>query len=71
MQYAEAKAREAGMDELFCLSTQTFNYFQNKGGFLPGSVESLPPGRREKYDKSGRHSLVLIKKLADPKPGPA
>ncbi|MFM8932504.1 MAG: amino-acid N-acetyltransferase [Gemmataceae bacterium] len=71
MQYAEAKAREAGMDELFCLSTQTFNYFQNKGGFLPGSVESLPPGRREKYDKSGRHSLVLIKKLAEPKPGPA
>jgi amino-acid N-acetyltransferase len=63
MQYAEAKAREAGMDELFCLSTQTFNYFQNKGGFLPGAIESLPPGRREKYDKSGRHSLLLVKKL--------
>jgi amino-acid N-acetyltransferase len=71
MQYAEARAREAGMDELFCLSTQTFNYFQNKGGFSPGSSESLPAARKEKYDKSGRHSLVLIKKLASTGPGPA
>ena len=63
MQYAEDQARQAGMGQLFCLSTQTFNYFQNKGGFSPGNPDSLPAVRREKYDKSGRHSLVLVKNL--------
>jgi amino-acid N-acetyltransferase len=64
MQYAEAQARAAGAAELFCLSTQAFNYFQQKGGFTPGTPDDLPPGRRERYDRSGRRSLVLVKKLA-------
>jgi amino-acid N-acetyltransferase len=63
MQYAEAQARGLGAAELFCLSTQAFNYFQQKGGFGLGSPDDLPPGRRERYDKSGRRSLVLVKKL--------
>ncbi len=63
MQYAEAQARAAGVAQMFCLSTQAFNYFQQKGGFIPGSPEELPPSRRERYDRSGRHSLVLFKKL--------
>ena len=64
MQYAEAQARAAGRRELFCLSTQAFNYFQQKGGFTPGTPDDLPPPRRERYDSSGRRSLVLVKKLA-------
>ncbi len=64
MQYAEAQARALGVAELFCLSTQAFNYFRQKGGFSPGTPDDLPPSRRERYDRSGRRSLVLVKKLS-------
>jgi amino-acid N-acetyltransferase len=64
MQYAETRARALGASELFCLSTQAFNYFQQKGGFTTGTPDDLPPPRRERYDKNGRRSLVLVKKLA-------
>jgi amino-acid N-acetyltransferase len=64
MQYAESQARAGGVAELFCLSTQAFNYFQQKGGFTSGTPDDLPPPRRERYDRSGRRSLVLTKKLA-------
>jgi amino-acid N-acetyltransferase len=63
MQFTEAQARAAGVAQLFCLSTQAYNYFQQKGGFAPGSPDDLPPGRRERYERSGRRSLVLFKKL--------
>jgi amino-acid N-acetyltransferase len=63
MQYAESVARTKGVAELFCLSTQAFNFFQQKGGFLPGTPDDLPPPRRERYERSGRRSLVLKKRL--------
>lgn len=63
IEYAEAQAKSAGVKELFCLSTQAFNYFIQKGGFSLGSPDDLPPARRERYDKSGRRSQVLVKKL--------
>ena len=63
IQFVEAKAREAGMDELLTLSTQAFTYFQSKGGFAEGTPDLLPPARREKYEQSGRNSKVLVKKL--------
>jgi amino-acid N-acetyltransferase len=63
MQYAEAIARSANVAEVFCLSTQAFNYFQQKGGYQLGTPDNLPPARRERYDKSGRRSMVLVKKL--------
>jgi amino-acid N-acetyltransferase len=63
MQYGEAQARQLGARELFCLSTQAFNYFQQKGGFGLGTPDDLPPSRRERYERSGRRSLVLTKKL--------
>jgi amino-acid N-acetyltransferase len=63
MQYAESQARAGGFTQLFCLSTQAFNYFQQKGGFTPGTPDELPPPRRERYERSGRRSLVLFKKL--------
>jgi len=64
IQYVETKAREMGLAELLTLSTQAFTYFQSKAGFSEGSPDDLPPGRREKYDQSGRNSKVLVKKLA-------
>jgi amino-acid N-acetyltransferase len=63
MHYAEAQARAAGVTLLFCLSTQAYNYFQQKGGFTPGTPEDLPAGRRERYERSGRRSQVLVKRL--------
>jgi amino-acid N-acetyltransferase len=63
IQFIENKARELGLNELLTLSTQAFTYFQSKGGFVEGSPEDLPPGRREKYETSGRNSKVLVKKL--------
>jgi UDP-N-acetylmuramoylalanine-D-glutamate ligase len=57
------KARALGIATLFCLSTQAFNYFQQKGGYTQGRPDDLPPARREKYDRSGRNSLVLLKRL--------
>jgi amino-acid N-acetyltransferase len=66
VQFVESKAREMGLTELITLSTQAFTYFQSKGGFSEGTTEDLPPGRREKYDASGRGSKVLVKKLPKP-----
>jgi amino-acid N-acetyltransferase len=63
MHFAEDQARAAGAQELFCLSTQAFNYFVQKGGFRLGSPEDLPPTRRTLYERSGRRSQVLVKRL--------
>jgi amino-acid N-acetyltransferase len=63
MSYGEDRARQRAVDMLFCLSTQAFNFFQQKGGFRPGTPDDLPPGRRERYDRSGRRSMVLVKSL--------
>jgi amino-acid N-acetyltransferase len=63
MQFAENQARAGGAAQLFCLSTQAFNYFQQKGGYTQGTPDDLPPARRERYDQSGRRSLVLTKRL--------
>ena len=63
IQFVENKARELGLAELIALSTQTFSYFQSKGGFTEATPNDLPPARREKYDQSGRNSKVLLRKL--------
>lgn len=64
MQYAESKAREMGIRRLLALSTQAFNYFQQKGGFTEGTPDLLPQERLEKYLASGRNSKVLYKDIA-------
>jgi amino-acid N-acetyltransferase len=63
MQFVEAQARAQGATELFCLSTQAVNYFIQKGGYRLGTPDDLPPARRERYERSGRRSQVLVKKL--------
>ena len=63
IQFVEARARELGVANLIALSTQAFSYFQSKAGFTEGSPEELSPARREKYDRSGRNSKVLVKRL--------
>ena len=63
VQFAETQARARGVGRLFCLSTQAVNYFVQKGGFQLGAPDDLPPSRRERYDRSGRLSQVLIKTI--------
>jgi amino-acid N-acetyltransferase len=63
MRFVEGIARELGISELIALSTQAFTFFELKGGFVEGTLDDLPPSRREKYHQSGRNSRVLIKQL--------
>ncbi len=63
MAYVEKVARERGFRELFCLSTQAFNYFVQKGGFGEATPDDLPPARRQQWDQSRRNSRVLTKPL--------
>ena len=58
------QARGRGVATLICLSTQAINYFTQKGGFVLGTPDDLPPARREAYDRSNRRSAVLVKPLA-------
>src|SRR5262249_18840127 len=50
MQYAENQARSRSAAELFCLSTQAYNFFVQKGGFQLGTPDDFPPARRERYE---------------------
>lgn len=61
--FVEAQARERGFQHIFALSTQAYNFFQQKGGFVEVGAEALPPGRRAKYLESGRNSKIMMKKL--------
>ena len=61
--FVEQRARDKGLETLLVLSTQAFNYFRSKGGFVEGTPDDLPKARRERYDKSARNSKVLLKAL--------
>ncbi|MDB6069838.1 MAG: argA [Verrucomicrobiales bacterium] len=63
VKFAEKRARELGAKILFALSTQAYNYFGNKLGFLPAQEELLPPDRLEKLQKSGRNSRLMARVL--------
>lgn len=63
MAFAEKRAGEQGMKQMVALSTQTFAYFQQKGGYREADVESLPPERRERYRASNRNSKILVKDI--------
>lgn len=63
MNYTEQVAAEKGIKQIIALSTQTFNYFQQKGGFTEATPDILPPERRKKYDASNRNSKVMVKNV--------
>ncbi len=63
VKFAEKRARDAGAKILFALSTQAYNYFGNKLGFLPAQEDLLPPDRLEKLRKSGRNSRLMARVL--------
>lgn len=61
LDFMEARAKQAGVDRLFVLTTRTAHFFQERG-FLPASVRALPKQRRAGYDKT-RRSRVLIRPI--------
>jgi len=63
VQFIEDRAREMGIATIYALSTQAFNFFQSKGGFVEGTPEDLPPARRATYEQSRRRSKVLVKEV--------
>eukprot|EP00439_Symbiodinium_sp_Y106_P082511 s828_g21.t3 len=63
LSYIEQVARLLGVQQLFLLTTQTMQWFVERG-FQNAPVEELPPGKREGYDL-GRSSKVFIKNISD------
>jgi len=57
----EHQARQAGLRQLFVLTTRTTHWFL-KRGFKPTELETLPPDRQADYNPL-RRSQVLIKPL--------
>lgn len=64
MAFIEQLAVEKGALHLIALSTQTFNFFQQKGGFVESTPDILPPERRKKYDASARNSKIMVKPVS-------
>ena len=61
LKHIENRARMAGLDRLFVLTTRTAHWFI-KRGFRNASVDDLPKDRQHMYNWQ-RKSQVLIKKL--------
>lgn len=61
MKRIEAKAKAAGVQRLFVLTTRTAHFFI-KRGFRPASVDDLPQARQNMYNWQ-RRSQVLVKPL--------
>ncbi|AGX86550.1 amino-acid N-acetyltransferase [Candidatus Symbiobacter mobilis] len=57
----EQRARLAGLDSIFVLTTRTMHWFL-KRGFMQVDPEWLPEARKRKYNWD-RRSIVLVKKL--------
>ena len=56
--YLLEKGKEQGLKEIFVLTTQTSDWFQNMG-FTPAGLESLPEVKRAQYNKN-RNSRILV-----------
>ena len=63
-EFVQRRAREAGVRELFCLSTQADSWFRRKGGFEKTDPAELPEARYQRWATNGRNSIVLKKTLS-------
>ncbi len=61
LKHMENRARAAGFNKLFVLTTRTSHWFK-KRGFVPATVDDLPKDRQHMYNWQ-RKSQVLIKTL--------
>ena len=63
--YLERLCVNNGADTIFVLSTQTMQWFREKG-FYPAGIDALPPSRRRVYDYA-RNSKIYVKGIDGPK----
>ena len=63
VRHAEAMARDRGIPRVFALTNRAADFFHQKLGYSPATVEDLPPARRRQYEASGRDSLVYSRVL--------
>ena len=56
------ETHKRGLNTLFALSTQTSEWFLERG-FQPVETSSLPPERLQEYHHSGRHSQIFARTL--------
>ena len=61
--YACMKAKEAGVQTMLALSTQSFSFFTSEAGFEETDTGILPPSRLRQAEASGRHARVLARNL--------
>jgi amino-acid N-acetyltransferase len=61
LKHMENRARAAGINKLFVLTTRTAHWFL-KRGFVPANVDALPKDRQRMYNWQ-RMSLVFVKQL--------
>ena len=58
--YLLEKGKEAGLNEIFVLTTKTSDWFLNMG-FVPAGLEALPEEKRLQYNRN-RNSRILVYK---------
>jgi amino-acid N-acetyltransferase len=63
VEYIAERARAAGLKQLFVLTTQTSDWFRERG-FSPATARALPAARLGRYDKK-RRSKVLVRDLGE------
>jgi amino-acid N-acetyltransferase len=63
VRHIEEHARQAGLDEVFALTTGAVEFFRDRLGYLEVPVETIPQQRLEQFRSSGRHSRVFVHKL--------
>lgn len=61
--FACDEAKRRGFRKIVALSTQSYSFFQKICDFEEGSIKDIPTLRRKDYEKTGRHSRILVKRL--------
>lgn len=64
VRHAETIASRHGIPRVFALSNRAAEFFSEKLGYSPATVDVLPHRRRGQYEASGRDSLVFSHQLS-------
>ena len=63
VEFATLRAKQAGAQTVFALSTQSTSFFTSSCGFTPADESALPENRRALAQANGRNAKVVVKAL--------